>query len=984
MSDLSEEAVRNLSDSIERLTSQMNGMSAGVGRSAGSTSGVPTPKTSSKSVPKSKEFLELESRLASLTKVLEKTGSLSKQDNDEREELIKTLKKEEEAHAKVALSMKEVGKEFKSFGTDLFRGGQSFEGAFKGLSSNLKYSTSVVGKALGGFAGGVSFMLTMMNEFASDARQLGGMADLGAFKIGSITQAKLMSGLGDNFIKVIEQSQGGFKAFGKNSQQSVETLSELARGFRMGSGVISGTLSKNLGPQLTKTMDKAAKSTAAMGLTQEDQANVMGSLSATIQLTAKSEKEAQQMMVKQYAETVDSARTLSNAFGTSSKEILKSIENFRKSTSGQAAALQGVKGAEDIKQALAAAGVSNNEEDLNRMALLIAKGDNGAAATYASPEAMANFQAVTGAVTSAKQANGGVVDAASLAKGMQGQRGNLEAISNSRSNLGAKGTEGLFDAGIAAGVLAKKLDLQAKAAAGDASAKKELEGMFKTSEAKNIQSMDNLADTMRSLRNVLIGLTAGIVGLIGILPAVLAAGGVGAFMSGGAGSVKMIIPALMDFGKSILAGSVAMWKNAGGLVGMAASMGKFVGSLLAGTMAAYRSAGGFTGMLLSMGKFSMALLSSAGAMIKNLAVMAWTILSTVIPALIAMATSAWGSVVGSFGKLGKFIGPVAGWFGKLGPWIAKLVPMLGGMVAGLGSILGGIATAIGGLLAGITAPVWGIIAAVVAVGAGIIYFWDEIVEISGKLWDGFKDLVGWFANGASAIWNAVTGVFSSAFSGLTSILKSGASAIWNSVTGLFSGAFDGLTSILKSGASAIWKVITKPFTSLFGWLSDSWIGKAMGLSKDDPVADNSDPSGNDYYTQSQLGDFSNVPNTPNDGSTRVIGNQPTATQTASTATQTTPTQTTPTISNPNSINGQIAGTITERQYASINTPSVDSNVAGNIVANQDVQTGPKDSPTFTQETVGQLMSMVSSIQNDMAAIRGNTRPSTSDAPVRLS
>ena len=948
MSELTEETGRNLSNALERLTNKMNGMSDGMGRGStgGTNAGPKAASTSTKAA--SKDMAELEARLSSLTKVLEKTGSLSKKDNAEREQLIKTLKKEEEAHDDLAHSMKDAGKSFKSFGTSLLTGKGGLEGAFSSLSTDLKYSGSMLGKTLGGFAGGVSFMLTALNEFADDARQLGGFADLGAFKIGSIKQAKLMSGLGDSFIKVIEQSQGGFKAFGANSQKSVETLSELARGFRMGSGVISSSLSNNLGPQLTKTMNKAARATAAMGLTQEDQANVMGALSATIQLTAKSEKEAQQMMVKQYAETVDSARTLSNAFGTSSKEILKSIENFRKSTSGQAAALQGVKGAEDIKQALSAAGVSNNEEDLNRMALLIAKGDNGAAATYASPEAMANFQAVTGAVSSAKQANGGVVDAASLAKGMQGQRGNLEAISNSRSNLGAKGTEGLFDAGVAAGALAKKLDLQARAAAGDAAARKELEGVFKTSEASNIQSMDNLSDSLRSLRNVLIGLTAGIVGLIGILPAVLASGGIGAFMTGGAGSVKMIIPALMDFGKSILAGTVAMWKNAGGLVGMAASMGKFVGSLVAGTIAAYRSAGGFTGMLLSMGKFSMALLSSAGAMIKNLAVMAWTILSTVIPALVAMATSAWGSVVGGLGKLGKFIGPVVGWFGKLGPWIAKLVPMLGGMVAGLGSILGGVATAIGGLLAGITAPVWGIIAAVVAVGAGVIYFWDEIVEVSSKLWDGFKNLVGWFADGASAI--------------------------WNSVTGFFSNALGGFIDILKSGASGIWNVITKPFTSLFGWLGNSWLGKKMGFGGGETPPVEAEPSTTPTPTSTsstqaallakamagQQGTFEALPS-----------NNAVPTQTASS---------TP-VSDPTS---PIAGTISERQFASISTPSVDSNITGNIVANQQVASGPTESPTFTQETVGQLMSMVASIQNDIAAVRGNTRPGTSDAPVRLS
>ena len=286
-------------------------------------------------------------------------------------------------------------------------------------------------------------------------------------------------------------------------------------------------------------------------------------------------------------------------------------------------------------------------------------------------------------------------------------------------------------------------------------------------------------------------------------------------------------------------------------------------------------------------------------------------------------------MVGSFGKLGKFIGPVVGWFGKLGPWIARLVPMLSGMVAGLGSILGGVATAIGGVLAGITAPVWGIIAAVVAVGAGVIYFWDEIVEVSSKLWDGFKNLVGWFADGAGAI--------------------------WNSVTGFFSNALGGFIDILKSGASGIWNVITKPFTSLFGWLGNSWLGKKLGFGGGETAS--AEPS-------------TTTPTASNNTAT----NPNTTTQTASSST----------VVDPSTTTGQITGTISERQFASISTPSVDSNITGNIVANQQATTGPKDDPTFTPETVGQLMSMVASIQNDMAAVRGNTRPGISDAPVRLS
>jgi hypothetical protein len=280
---------------------------------------------------------------------------------------------------------------------------------------------------------------------------------------------------------------------------------------------------------------------------------------------------------------VDSARTLSNTFGTSAKEILKSIENFKKSTSGQAAELQGVAGAADIKQALQAAGVSNNEEDLNRMALLMAKGQTGAASTYASPEAMANFQAVAAATESARSKEGGLGKTENLAQGMLGQRSTFEEIGRQRGDLGAKGTEGLFDTGIAAATLAKKLELQSKAAAGDETAKKELaKGMGTTTEAGNIQAMDQLTGALNSLRNVILGLMAGIVGLTGAFGALALGGGVGALMGGGKG----LISGLGD----VIGGALG---KAGGLLGKIPGIDKLGGMLgKAGGGATSSAAGG--------------------------------------------------------------------------------------------------------------------------------------------------------------------------------------------------------------------------------------------------------------------------------------------------------------------------------------------------------------------------------------------------------
>jgi len=589
---------------MDKLSDLTNALGRGVG---GQTGGInqdrPTNTASGGAKPKGKSGAEslLDARMKAYADQLAKGKKLSESAQKELEEWEKTQKKVNKAQEQSEDNYNSVNRNLKYFGQNILTEGASLSSAMKGLSSGLSSNNTVMGKALSGMAAGFGFTLGVLENFAASAKDLGAFADLSAFSVGSVKQAKLMSGLGDSFIKVISDSGGGFKAFGANSQKATENLSDLARGLRLGSYSINSSLQKALGPEYVKKMNKAAQATAAMGLSQEDQASLMGTLSSTIALTAKNETDAQQKLVKQYSETVDSARTLSNTFGTSAKEILKSIENFKKSTSGQAAELQGVAGAADIKQALQAAGVSNNEEDLNRMALLMAKGQTGAASTYASPEAMANFQAVAAATESARNKAGGLGKTENLSQGMQEQRGTFEQISKQRENLGAKGTEGLFDSGVQAGVLAKKLELQQRAAAGDEAAKKELaKGVGTTTEAGNIQAMDQLTGALNSLRNVVLGLMASIVGLTGAFGALALGGGVGALLGGGkglGGALAEGLGSVLSKGKGLL-GKVPGMDKLGGMMGggggAAGGMFSKMGGAASGGMSAF---GDFLGTL---------------------------------------------------------------------------------------------------------------------------------------------------------------------------------------------------------------------------------------------------------------------------------------------------------------------------------------------------------------------------------------------------
>jgi hypothetical protein len=594
MADLSEETANNLSRAIERLTDKMSDMGSSMGR--GNSSPLPgRGKGKDKdagSLP-NEELEKMKKRLKALNDELDAAGKLNDKEFKEREELIKKTKDLTGKTEKAADSYKDLERGLKSFGKGLLTGKGDAAQAFDGLSSTLSNSSSKIGNVLGGFAGGVSFMLQALTGFADDARQLGGFADLGAFKIGSIKQAKLMSGLGESFIKTIELSQGGFKAFGSNSQESVEALSELARGFRVGSSVISRSLARNLGPELTKTMDRAQRATAAMGLSQEDQAAVMGSLSQTISLTAKSEKEAQQMMVKQYAATTEAARTLSNTFGASAKDILKAMNEFRSSMGGQAAAAMGL----DVEGANLAAmmqqmGVALDPDKMSRVATLLAMGDEGQARAIVNPEQQQTMDSVIRAMRAAQGMEGGLANAQNLQSGARGEIGALREQFEQRR--GMLSDAAYADPAIRAKQAAERMTLQQQAEAGDAEAKRKLEAQGTTTEAGNITAMNKLTDALNSLRNVIIGLTAGVVALVGILPAVLGAGGIGAVLSGGLGG-KLLggigeklggmlskVPGLGKLGAGGAAkagGSAVMDKMAGAVGSGLSSFGEMLGKL---------------------------------------------------------------------------------------------------------------------------------------------------------------------------------------------------------------------------------------------------------------------------------------------------------------------------------------------------------------------------------------------------------------------
>lgn len=425
-------------------------------------------------------------------------------------------------------AQEDINKAFKGFGRTLISENANLSSAFSSLGSNLQYTGTTFGRVAGGIAAGVGYMLGNLQEFAKNAGDMGAFADLSKFSVGSVTQMKLLSGLGGAFIKVIEESQGTFKAFGSNSQEAAENLSNLSRGLKYGSFYLNSTLRKSLGTDLVKSVDKASNAAASMGLSDEERAKLMGSLSQTASMGAKNEQDAQQRLVKQYSDTLDSTRKLSNAFGLGAKEILASMERFRQSTAGKFASAKGNTGAAVFATTAEQMGITSDADVAARIAKAISEGDLGAAkGALGQSGGNASQQRILDELFAASQGTNGGKDTAAFAANMKRLEPRLEALAAEGDALAVNNAE-------LAAPLGKLFDFVNKSKQGGKDDNKEAP---RTSETDNIKSMNNLTAALESLRSTILGLSIGIATLVGSLGALVVAGGIGGLMSGGVGKV---------------------------------------------------------------------------------------------------------------------------------------------------------------------------------------------------------------------------------------------------------------------------------------------------------------------------------------------------------------------------------------------------------------------------------------------------------------
>jgi hypothetical protein len=523
---------QDLIDALERLTDKINEMSGNLGR-GNKTSQVPgaTPKTQQEKNA-AKSFDALDKMAQNGVKIQKESNKATEEQIDSTENLTKAQKDATKEQEKLEWSMKRAKEGFVNFGQSLFKEKTNFAESLGSLGHTLSRSYGVVGRSFGGMAIGVGYAIGAMQNFADSAKDMGNFADLSAFKVGSVRQAKLLSGLGDSFIKVIEQSNGTFKALGGTSQDAVDNLSNLSRSLRYGSSYLNSAMRKSLGTDLVKSVDKAARATAAMGLTTEDQANLEGSILASTMLNAKNEDDAKQKFVKAMAESVTSARGLSDAFGMSAKTVLAAMAEFRKTQAGTVAGLEGNKGADQLYAVLKKfPSLGADPAKLANLASAMAEGDMAKAQYAISDNKEATqlmqqlFQASQGAV--GKEG----LNVEQFNKNIEAQRGEIDLMYASR-----KSQQGFNDKYAQSAVEAKAFLRERDIATGKiAPDKKAAEAKAGSSETDNIQSMNSLTAALESLRSVIVGLTATIIGLTGAVGAVILAGGVGALAGGGGG-----------------------------------------------------------------------------------------------------------------------------------------------------------------------------------------------------------------------------------------------------------------------------------------------------------------------------------------------------------------------------------------------------------------------------------------------------------------
>ena len=922
---------KELIRAIDRLTDKLDSVSSSVGRGSSQTSSSGTPKNGPVPRAKAADATEKANReeIKKATKTIE---ALRKQTEEEIKASEKAVDAQQDL-TKEQLKAKRIQEQttdaFKDLGESMISADANMTTMLRSFSGSLLGTGSTFGKIVGGMAWGAGFAIGQLQEFAKNAADMGAFADLSKFSVGSITQMKLMSGLGAAFIKVIEESQGGFRAFGANSQEAAENLSNLSRGLKYGSSYLNSTMRNALGKDLVKSVDRASNAAAAMGMTDEERAKLSGAIARDAAYAAKNEKDAQQRYVKQIEDTLVSTRKLSNTFGTSTRELQAAMQKFRETTAGRFSAATGNTGAVKIAPSVEAFGITADADLGARIAKALSEGDAGAA-RGALAEAGGNqsqFRALELLEQAIRGTNGGN-DTDAFNK-------NIKALLPAMEALGMEGNKLAVNNAELAGPLAKLLDTATKIKTGDKDAGK-AEPL--TSEAKNIMAMNSLQAAIESLRNVILGITATIATLATSLGAIAVFGAGGGLFKGGLGS-KMGDMFGGMFGNKMgtagpAAGSLAGWKT--GPTAAAQSAGSSVMDKLSG--AAGKGMEGFGEMLGKLGESktvkgaaTLALLGSALALtavgLKTFNEVKWDSLAKgtlVLGGLIGMArlvgeaTTSMIKGAAVIALLGASLWIAGKGFQAFGDveWegIAKGVVALGA----LGAVAAIMGTFIGPILLGSVA-IAGLGIALGVFGAG--------AYVAGQAADVFANAIKKVGDVDGANLIAVGAGLAAVGAGAVVFAAGMVAATATSlVTGLMSlfGA--------KSPMERILELV--PVADKISMIGEGMFkfGSSIGLINDNLQSLDLDALNN---FKNALVEISNI-------------DMP-------------------------SLNGLSIPQISTDGLAGI--PQQQGNALSNVLSGN---------AAITPEVIGQLMSYLSNIENDLQAIRGNTRKNGYESPVRLS
>lgn len=523
----------------------------------------------------------------------------NKKARDEVERLTKATGNATTAEKDREKATRTVARSLGDFGKNVVFGSGNLSNAFDSLSSKLDgaaWSAKASGSKFTGlleglskFSGALAFSISSMYRFADNAREMSGIIDLSRVSVGLLTEARLFSALDKGFTKVINESAGSFRVFGKNTEEAVKNLSDLSRGLRLGSSFVRGSLGK----EFAKDFDEASKATAQLGLTQEEQGALQASIMQQVRMRARSEKEAQQMLVRQYRDTAVSARDLSNQFGVSAKEILKSMEDFKKSTAGRLAGRLGVTGAEEIKTTLQQLMPTLSEDQVNRMALDMARGQFGAAMAAAPAEYQESGRALVQAIQQAQSMEGGV--AKNLGKTTRDMADVFEGIGRSRQEMSSTLLGEMSDAGLYASEFATRLRESDKTRA-------EQEKKTGRTEADNVKATTNLSGSMDMLRGAVNALTASILGLGAILgPLALTMGGF--TLQGGLKGLFSGLTSIFKTGLGKIATGIGSLFGKGALAASAAPAAAGIAATGAGAAGAAGTAAAGGGILAGLAKY---------------------------------------------------------------------------------------------------------------------------------------------------------------------------------------------------------------------------------------------------------------------------------------------------------------------------------------------------------------------------------------------